>query len=238
MLGARNVFRWCATSKSGKLYLGRITCIFGTTLGRQPMTLASFLRTLVRALRGVSRLAVLRVGLMMVLAAFISVAQAAEGIEVKSANLELTEDGWQLAAEFDIQFSPRLEEAVNRGVPLYFVVEFELSRPRWYWFDEKPVQVSQTYKISYTPLLRQYRLSVGSVYQNFTSFEEVTRVLSRPRGLHVADPGAVVGKNSAYQASIRMRLDTAQLPKPFQLNAIASRDWTLASDWSRWTLTQ
>ena len=89
------------------------------------------------------------------------------------------------------QFSPRLEEAVNRGVPLYFVVEFELARPRWYWFDEKPVKLSQTYKISYTPLLRQYRLSVGNVYQNFTRFDEVTRVLSRVRGWHVADKGAL-----------------------------------------------
>ena len=44
--------------------------------------------------------------------------------------------------EFDITFSPRLEEAVNRGVPLYFVVEFELARPRWYWFDEKPIQLT------------------------------------------------------------------------------------------------
>ena len=110
------------------------------------------------------------------------------------------------------------------------------SRPRWYWFDEKPVQVSQTYKISYTPLLRQYRLSVGNQYQNFTRFEEVTRVLARLRGLQIADRGAF-RKDAIYQAGIRMRLDTAQLPKPFQLNAIASRDWTLASDWHRWSLT-
>jgi hypothetical protein len=201
------------------------------------MTLASFLRSLVRTLRGMSRLAALRAGwVMLMLAALMPAAHAAEGIEVKSANLELTDDGWQLGAEFDIQFSPRLEEAVNRGVPLYFVVEFELSRPRWYWFDEKPVQVSQTYKISYTPLLRQYRLSVGNQYQNFTRFEEVTRVLSRLRGLQIADRGAFK-KDGIYQAGIRMRLDTAQLPKPFQLNAIASRDWTLASDWHRWSLT-
>lgn len=159
----------------------------------------------------------------------------AEGISVKSATLEAVEDGWQLETEFDIQFSPRLEEAVNRGVPLYFVVEFELLRPRWYWFDEKPVQFSQTYKISYTPLLRQYRLSVGNVYQNFTRFEEVTRVLARLRGVHIADRGAFK-KDVPYQAGIRMRLDTAQLPKPFQLNAIASRDWTLASDWHRWSI--
>ena len=115
-------------------------------------------------------------------------------------------------------------------------VEFELARPRWYWFDEKPVQLSQTYRISYTPLLRQYRLSVGSVYQNFTRFEEVTRVLSRLRGWHVAEKGALK-KDQVYQASVRMRLDTAQLPKPFQLNAISSRDWTLDSDWHRWTIT-
>ena len=201
------------------------------------MTLAPFLGSLARTLRGMSRFASLRAGmLVLMLAAFMPVAHAAEGIEVKSANLELTDDGWQLGAEFDIQFSPRLEEAVNRGVPLYFVVEFELSRPRWYWFDEKPVQVSQTYKISYTPLLRQYRLSVGNQYQNFTRFEEVTRVLSRLRGLQIADRGAF-RKDAIYQAGIRMRLDTAQLPKPFQLNAIASRDWTLASDWHRWSLT-
>jgi hypothetical protein len=155
---------------------------------------------------------------------------------VTSATIEPADDGWNLEAAFDMQFSQRLEEAVNRGVPLYFVVEFELSRPRWYWFDEKPVQLSQTYKISYTPLLRQYRLTIGSVYQNFTRFEEVTRVLSRLRGWHVADKGALK-KDQVYQAAVRMRLDTAQLPKPFQLNAIASRDWTLASDWHRWTIT-
>ena len=160
----------------------------------------------------------------------------AEGISVTSATIEPGEDGWTLDATFDVQFGPRLEEAVNRGVPLYFVVEFELAKPRWYWFDDKPVRLSQTYRISYTPLLRQYRLSVGSVYQNFTRFEEVTRVLSRLRGWHVADKGAL-RKDQVYQASVRMRLDTAQLPKPFQLNAISSRDWTLDSDWHRWTIT-
>jgi len=159
----------------------------------------------------------------------------AEGIALKSARVEAVDEGWQIDAEFDIQFSPKLEEAVNRGVPLYFVLDFEMTRPRWYWFDEKPVHFSQTYKISYTPLLRQYRLSVGSVYQNFSTFEEVTRVLSRLRGVAIADHNAIK-KDSAYQASVRLRLDTAQLPKPFQLNAIASRDWSLSSDWQRWSI--
>ena len=171
------------------------------------------------------------------LLAFVVAAPAAhaEGIALKNVRVEAVDEGWQLDAEFDIQFSPKLEEAVNRGVPLYFVLDFEMTRPRWYWFDEKPVRFSQTYKISYTPLLRQYRLSVGSVYQNFTSFDEVTRVLSKLRGVAIADHNAIK-KDSAYQASVRLRLDTAQLPKPFQLNAIASRDWSLSSDWQRWSI--
>jgi hypothetical protein len=173
--------------------------------------------------------------LALVMAAFAAPAWA-EGIDVRSVSIEPGDDGWTLDAAFDVQFNPRLEEAVNRGVTLYFVVEFELSRPRWYWFDEKPVVASQTYKISYSPLLRQYRLTIGNIYQNFTRFDEVTRVLSRLRAWPVADKGALK-KDQVYQAAVRMRLDTAQLPKPFQLNAIASREWTLASDWHRWTIT-
>jgi hypothetical protein len=159
----------------------------------------------------------------------------AEGITPVQAKIESGVDGYRLDAQFDIRFSPGLEEAVNRGVALYFVVEFELSKPRWYWFDKKPVQLSQTYKITYTPLLRQYRLSSGSAYQNFTSFEDVVAALSRVRGWPVADAGAL-RKQDEYQAAIRMRLDTTQLPKPFQLNAVASNDWNLASDWYRWTV--
>ena len=174
--------------------------------------------------------------LALLLGSFAPGAVAAEGITVNSASLEFADEGALLGAEFDITFSPRLEEAVNRGVPLYFVVDFELARPRWYWFDEKPIQFSQTYKISYTPLLRQYRLSVGNASQNFMRFDEVTRVLSRLRDLPVAANGAVT-KGVTYQAGVRMRLDTAQLPKPFQFGAIASHDWTLASDWYRWSVT-
>ncbi|NJD86775.1 MAG: DUF4390 domain-containing protein [Betaproteobacteria bacterium] len=160
---------------------------------------------------------------------------AADGINTVRANVVSGADGYRLDAEFDIQFSPRLEEAVNRGVALNFVVEFELSKPRWYWFDEKPVQLSQTYKITYTPLLRQYRLSSGAAYQNFTRFDEVVGALSRVRGWPVAESGAL-RRQGEYLAAIRMRLDTTQLPKPFQLNAVASNDWNLASDWYRWTV--
>jgi hypothetical protein len=36
---------------------------------------------------------------------------------------------------------------------------------------------------------------------------------------------------------LRMRLDANQLPKPFQLNALASREWQLDSEPYRWSFT-
>ena len=43
--------------------------------------------------------------------------------------------------------------------------------------------------------------------------------------------------NARYDAAVRLRLDVNQLPKPFQVNALASREWQLASDWRRFAFT-
>lgn len=171
-----------------------------------------------------------------VLAGAVGPARAADqGITVKEARLELADDGWQLSADFDIQFTPTLQEAVIRGVPLYFVIEFEAKSPRWYWFDKKTVQAERERRIAYLPLTEQYRMSVGNFSESIKTFDEVKRRLARVRGW------AVTGRDSfkpgeKYDVQVRMRLDTAQLPKPFQITAFASKDWTLASDWFRWTL--
>ena len=110
-----------------------------------------------------------------------------------------------------------------------FHFEFELARPRWYWFDEKPVELTQTYKISYHALTRQYRLSAGTLYQSFNSLGDALRLLSRPS--LPAFERSRLKPGESYIASVRMRLDVNKLPKPFQLSALTSREWTLESDW-------
>jgi hypothetical protein len=40
-----------------------------------------------------------------------------------------------------------------------------------------------------------------------------------------------------YEAAVRLLLDGNQLPKPFQVNALTSREWSLQSDWHRWSYT-
>ena len=159
-----------------------------------------------------------------------------DGIEVRDLALRAAEAGMVLDADFALELSPRLADMVANGVPLFFSVEFELTRERWYWFDENTASRRLEVGLSYHALTRQYRLTAGPLQQTFATLEEAIRGLMRVRNWLVLDR-TVSFADTDYQAAVRMRLDTAQLPKPFQLNAISSRDWTLDSDWHRWTIT-
>ena len=161
----------------------------------------------------------------------------ANTISARSAELRLEEDHYVLDAEFDLVLNATLEEALVRGVPLYFVVEFELQRPRWYWIDDTVISNSLNYRLSYSALTRQYRLSTGGAfYQTLSTLDEAQRLISRVRGRTVMDKAALL-KGVRYEAAVRLRLDTTQLPKPFQISALTSRDWSLQSDWVRWSFT-
>lgn len=155
----------------------------------------------------------------------------ADTIEIKDARLEAQDEGWTLRTELALELSGRLEEAVNKGVPLFFNLEFELIRPRWYWLDEKTLQAGQTYKLSYHALTQSYRLSAGTLYQSFATLNEALRLLARPRLFAVERQKVTPGES--YTAQVRMRLDVAQLPKAFQIDRLTSRDWSLESDWKK-----
>jgi hypothetical protein len=158
----------------------------------------------------------------------------ADDIEVVDVRLAATEDGVVLAADFAFDLNPRLAEAVTNGIPLYFVVEFELTRPRWYWFDEKAADKRLQLRLSYHALSRHYRLSTGVLQQNYATLEEALNVLRRVRNWQVVDRGTALA-DANYDAAVRMRVDGTLLPKPFQLSAITSREFNLESPWRRFT---
>lgn len=161
---------------------------------------------------------------------------AADTIAVRSAELRIEEGEVLLNAEFDLTLNATLEEALQRGIPLYFLLEFELSRSRWYWLDEKVSQTSLSYRLSYNALTRQYRVALGSglLAPTFNTLEEVERYVGRVTSRPVASASAL-SKGTRYDAALRLRLDVNQLPKPFQVSALGSREWTLSSDWYRWS---
>lgn len=174
--------------------------------------------------------------LALLLSAFHVFAAQPHGIEVRRAVVVPVEEAYVLDADIDIVLSAPLEDALHKGIPLYFLLEFEMVRSRWYWFNDKAVSLQQQYRLTYNALTRQYRVGVGAFYQNFVTLSEALQFLSKVRRREELDSGAL-NKGSTYMAGLRLRLDTSQLPRPFNLNALGSREWSLGSDWYRWTVT-
>ncbi len=164
---------------------------------------------------------------------FAAPAQASpDRIEIEQASFESRDDGYYFNGDFDFELKPRVAEALDRGLTLYFVIEVELTRSRWYWFDEKAVNTMLNYRLSYHALTRQYRVASGNLQLTFATLSEALGAMTHVRDWKVAERSAL-RLGEAYAAAVRMRLDTTQLPKPFQINAMTSRDWTLESDWKR-----
>ena len=178
-------------------------------------------------MRGIALLA----GVVSLLAATLPDVRADE-IEVRDVHLRKVDEGMALNVDFGFELTPRLVDVVANGVPLYFQVDFELTRRRWYWFDDVAAARSMHLRLSYHALSRQYRLSTGALQQSFSTLEEAVDVLKAVRNWLVVDGSASLGATE-YEAAVRMRLDTTLLPKPFQLSALARRDLHLESPWKR-----
>lgn len=178
------------------------------------------------------RIGALCSGIIVALACAMASGARADEIDVVDARMAASEEGLLLSADFAFDFSARLQEAVANGVPLHFVVEFELTKPRWWWFDQATASRQTQWRLSYHALSRQYRLSSGPLHQNFTTLEEALEVMRRLRNWLVLERSVAL-TGAQYEAAVRMRLDTAQLPRPLQVSAITNRELRLESPWKR-----
>jgi hypothetical protein len=170
---------------------------------------------------------------------------AADGIIVRKAEIRMTDEGYQLSANFDIKLNPIVEEALTHGITINFLSEFSLTKSRWYWFNEVASKTEQTTKLSYSELTRQYRIKRGTLFQNFARLEDALQALgnqsSNPISAELLNKtnGYIVSlftSNLNYTAYTRMRLDVSQLPKPLQVNALTSDEWKMDSEGYSWKL--
>ena len=160
-------------------------------------------------------------------------AHADGGIQITSITLEATEEGYQFDADFEITLNHKLENALEKGIVLYFVTELNLVKSRWYWLDERIAQSRVREGLSYYALTRQYRLSRGTLSQNFGTLREALQALSRVRNRPII-ASSELRQDEEYTVELRMRLDISALPKPFQVETLGSREWDLSSGILRW----
>jgi hypothetical protein len=172
--------------------------------------------------------------LLTVLVSPMATAQAEGGIQITSIKLEAADDGYQFDADFEITLNHKLEYALEKGIVLYFVTELNLLNSRWYWLDERIAHSRVREGLSYYALTRQYRLSRGALSQNFGTLKEALQALSRVRNRPII-ASSEVKQNTEYTVELRMRLDIAALPKPFQVETLGgSKEWDLSSGILRW----
>lgn len=144
--------------------------------------------------------------------------------------------GWNLAAELDIHLGQRLKDALDRGLPLKFSLDFKLSKDRWYWADEEAANASYLYTLSYNALTRTYQLAGPAGVLNTPKFEEAMENMARIRDWPVLRKDQV-RLNERYQAQVRFRLVLTELPKPFQISALVNSEWDLSTDWLTFDFT-
>ncbi len=160
----------------------------------------------------------------------------ADDITFNNVQLSPLEKSWALDAQINLELNPTLEQLVNKGVTLHFVTEFQLTKKRWYWMDQKVIDVQRVSKISYQALTNQYRVTLGTFSLTAATLKQALAAVKTVDDWVVIESGAIDDAQT-YQASVRIRLDTNQLAKPFQVNAINSKSWNLQSDWYRFDFT-
>ena len=165
-------------------------------------------------------------------------AKAEANTELTQLRLEQVDGGVYLSASVQFDLPELVGEVLDKGIAVYFVAEADLYRERWYWWNTQVASASRHMRLAYQPLTRRWRLNVSpvpitnagfgnSVAQNFDSLEDALEAVKRVGRLRLADASAV-DDEPEHLVVFRFRLDTSQLPRPFQIGAVGQSEWNIS----------
>jgi hypothetical protein len=149
----------------------------------------------------------------------------AEQITLDSFELARTDEGLVLGFSARFELSRTVEDALLKGVPLFFVAQADVFRDRWYWRDKEVNSVSRTWRLAYQPLTRKYRVTFGGLNQHYDSLSDALTAVSRTINWKLADPSML--DDGRHYVEFSYQLDTTQMPRPMQIGIGGQADWTL-----------
>lgn len=159
--------------------------------------------------------------------------------EVSQFQVQSDADGVYLTASVRFQLSAIVEDALRKGIPMFFVAEANVLRDRWYWTDKRVASVARHMRLAYQPLTRGWRLNVSpdvisdvglglTLNQNFDSLADALAAIQRISHWKIAN-AADIEPDGRYSVNFQFRLDVSQLPRPFQIGAVGESDWTISA---------
>jgi len=165
---------------------------------------------------------------------------AAAPTEITQLRTERTEDGIYLSAVVRFDVPPVVEDALLKGIAIYFVVETDIYRDRWYWTDLRVASAARTLRLAYQPLTGRWRVNIVSgliasssglratLSQNYETLPEALSAIQRVTHWKIAD-ASEVEPGEQYMLNLSFWLDLSQLPRPFQIGVAGQRDWTISA---------
>jgi len=158
--------------------------------------------------------------------------------ELSQIKVERVDEEILLSAQVQMELPQAVEDALLKGLPLFFVAEASVLRERWYWYDKKIATAERHLRLAYQPLTRRWRLTANSgaikggslglsLNQNFDSLTEALAIAKRVSRWKIAET-ADLDATTKYKVEFRYRLDLSQLPLPFQIGALGQNDWNVA----------
>ena len=160
--------------------------------------------------------------------------------EISQLRVERAEDGVYLSAIVRFDLPAVVEDALHKGIALFFVVEADIYRDRWYWTDARVASAARTLRLAYQPLTGRWRVNIVSglitsssglratLNQNYDTLPEALSAVQRMAHWKIAE-AADVDPEAANTLELNFRLDLSQLPRPFQIGVAGQRDWTIAA---------
>lgn len=158
--------------------------------------------------------------------------------EVALLRLERQDDGVYLTTSVAFELAPPIEDALVKGIPMFFVAEADVLRDRWYWTDKKVSAVTRYIRLAYQPLTRRWRVNsaptpfgspgIGvALTQHFETLPEALASVQRITRWKIADT-TEVDPGSRHNIEFRFRLDITQLPRPFQIGVVGQGEWNIS----------
>ena len=164
----------------------------------------------------------------------------ASGTDVTQLQVERSDEGVRLSAQVRFDLPPVVEDALLKGIPMFFVLEADIYRDRWYWTDPRVASAARTIRLAYQPLTGRWRVNIASglisnsaglratLNQNYDTLAEALSAIQRVARWKIAE-ASEVDPDAAHKLDFNFRLDLSQLPRPFQIGVAGQKDWTISA---------